>query len=403
MTVKPSKLFSGNPFHTPAGELVVKATDASLSEANWDLIKLVCDYINVNNSAPKDAFKAIKKRLSKNKNFHQVNITLSLLETCVKKCDFKFRKYVMTKEFCFDTLLAVLQPSNNPGITLTQRVLFDLQEWAFVFGADQRLVGVKLAYLKLLQKGVVFPPPGQVAVTAKSQGNVKFRLTLPAKLTPKEVAKIRNDVAQVNCNVKVLSEMLIEHNPLTCCSEDFSFMQEISKTCRAMHGRAFELFSHVDGDGLKATLLTAMDDLNNVLLRYDRFEKFREAKNGDYVFPESLSSASSLRSVSTGAENIYVDNSPSHLSTTSSTYETVGGAITPGQQEDATIYALAADVEDLSLENKTSSSAPAVSYPILNGLSYNNAEETNETPHTKVRHSIGSYVKQSMGSWDEVG
>jgi len=283
VTVKPSKLFSHNPFHTPAGELVVKATDATLSQENWDLIKLVCEYVKVNSSAPKDAFKAIKKRLTKNKNIHQINITLSLLETCVKKCDFKFRKYVMTEDFCFDTLITLISPRYNPTIVLTRRVLFDIQEWAFVFDSDQRLVGIKLAYQKLLQNGVLFPSPRQVAVTATSQGNNKFLLTVPAKLTSQQISKVKSDVAKVNCNIKVLSEMLIEFNPLTCCSDDFLFMQEISKTCQSMHGRAFELFSHIDDNDLKAILLTAMDDLNNVLLRYDRFEKFREAKNAEYV------------------------------------------------------------------------------------------------------------------------
>jgi len=116
-----------------------------------------------------------------------------------------------------------------------------------------------------------------------------------------------------------------------------------------------------------------------------------------------LSGASSLRSVSTGAENIYVERSPSHLSTTSSTYGGLDDGTNSGQHDDPTIYSLASDVEELSLENKNALTAPATSYPVLNGHFHNNNVENNEIHNQKVKHSIGNYVRQSMVSWDEVG
>ena len=452
MSVKPQKLFSSNPFHSPAGELVAKATDASLLKENWALIKLVCDYVTVNSSATKDAVKAIKKRLHKNKNFNQINITLSLLETCVKKCGLKFRKYIMTEDFCMNNLVSVVSSKNLPDVLLTQRILGIIQEWAYVFSSNSELIGVMLVYQKLLDGGACFPPPKPVSIVSVNQKSKKFKQTIPAKLSAQQETKLVKDLSIVKSNIKVLSEMLIELNPLTCSAEDFLLMQEINKTCRAMHGRVFELISQVNGNDFTALLLTTMDDLNNVLLRYDRFEKFRDARNSDYVFPESLSSTSSQQSVSTGAENVYVKQSPSHPSTTSSNFAPdeaiISGhafekfraarnsgyvfsesltsasaiqsvstgvenvyveqspshlsttssnfapdeAIISGHASNLNIYSVASDVEELSLESKVANSASSVSYSMMNEhasfINNNNVEENHHLSNCKIKHDV---------------
>ena len=83
-------MFGSNAFHTPAGELVEKATNSSLTAEDWSLNMQVCDAVNSYSDGAKDAVKAIKKRLSTNKNYLQVTLTLSLLEGCVKNCGTQF-------------------------------------------------------------------------------------------------------------------------------------------------------------------------------------------------------------------------------------------------------------------------------------------------------------------------
>lgn len=65
---------------------------------NWSLNIEICDLINETEDGPKDAIKAIKKRLSQ-RNFTVVMYTLTVLETCVKNCEKRFHVLVCNKEF----------------------------------------------------------------------------------------------------------------------------------------------------------------------------------------------------------------------------------------------------------------------------------------------------------------
>lgn len=78
-----------------------QATDGSLPSENWGLNMEICDYINDGADGPKDAIKAIKKRLVQNagKNHTIVMYTLTVLETCVKNCGKSFHILVCNKEF----------------------------------------------------------------------------------------------------------------------------------------------------------------------------------------------------------------------------------------------------------------------------------------------------------------
>lgn len=64
----------------------------------------ICDLVNETEEGPRDAIKAIRKRLSQNagKNYTVVMYTLIILETCVKNCGKKFHVLVCNKEFIQD-------------------------------------------------------------------------------------------------------------------------------------------------------------------------------------------------------------------------------------------------------------------------------------------------------------
>ena len=57
-----------------------QATDASLASENWALNMEICDIINDTEDGPKDAVKAIRKRLQQNagKNYTVVMYTLTV-------------------------------------------------------------------------------------------------------------------------------------------------------------------------------------------------------------------------------------------------------------------------------------------------------------------------------------
>lgn len=79
----------------------------------------------------------------------------------------------------------------------------------------------------------------------------------------------------VSGNVRVMSEMLTELVPTQVEPADLELLQELNRTCRAMQQRILELIPRISNEQLTEELLMINDNLNNVFLRHERFERFR--------------------------------------------------------------------------------------------------------------------------------
>ena len=116
-------------------------------------------------------------------------------------------------------------------------------------------------------------------------------------MQPEQVAKVRGDLGVTQQNMAVFSEMLselkpgLEHPEVCKCRSSFkdffqdrSMFEALHATCRAMQSRLVELIDQVEDDKLTADLLEVNDDMNNLFLRYDRYEKNKsqsqQAKQG---------------------------------------------------------------------------------------------------------------------------
>ncbi|XP_006901243.1 PREDICTED: TOM1-like protein 2 isoform X3 [Elephantulus edwardii] len=156
----------GNPFSTPVGQCLEKATDGSLQSEDWTLNMEICDIINETEEGPKDAIRALKKRLNGNRNYREVMLALT-------------------------------------------------------------------------------------------------------------IARLRSELDVVRGNTKVMSEMLTEMVPGQEDLSDLELLQELNRTCRAMQERIVELIPQVSNEEVTEELLHVNDNLNNVFLRYERFEHYR--------------------------------------------------------------------------------------------------------------------------------
>uniref|UniRef100_A0A3B3DTN2 VHS domain-containing protein n=1 Tax=Oryzias melastigma TaxID=30732 RepID=A0A3B3DTN2_ORYME len=58
--------------------LTERATSGSLQVEDWGLNMEICDIINETDEGPKDAVKAIKKRIVGNKNFREIMLALTV-------------------------------------------------------------------------------------------------------------------------------------------------------------------------------------------------------------------------------------------------------------------------------------------------------------------------------------
>ncbi|KAM5263423.1 TOM1-like protein 2 isoform 10-T10 [Ctenodactylus gundi] len=210
----------GNPFSTPVGQCLEKATDGSLQSEDWTLNMEICDIINETEEGPKDAIRALKKRLSGNRNYREVMLALTVLETCVKNCGHRFHILVANRDFIDSVLVKIISPKNNPPTIVQDKVLALIQ-----------------------------------------------------------IARLRSELDVVRGNTKVMSEMLTEMVPGQEDSSDLELLQELNRTCRAMQHRIVELISRVSNEEVTEELLHVNDDLNNVFLRYERFERYRSGRS----------------------------------------------------------------------------------------------------------------------------
>ncbi|XP_065489487.1 target of Myb1 membrane trafficking protein isoform X2 [Caloenas nicobarica] len=300
----------GNPFSSPVGQRIERATDGSLRSEDWALNMEICDIINETEEGPKDAFRAIKKRIVGNKNFHEVMLALTVLETCVKNCGHRFHVLVSSQDFVEGVLVRTILPKNNPPAIVHDKVLTLIQSWADAFRSSPDLTGVVAVYEDLRRKGLEFPmtdldmlspihTPQRTVYSSNSKSgqnspavnspqqieSILHPVTLPTGRgtssdapitpTPEQIGKLHSELEVVNGNVKVMSEMLTELVPSQAEPSDLELLQELNRTCRAMQQRVLELIPRVLHEQLTEELLLINDNLNNVFLRYERFERLR--------------------------------------------------------------------------------------------------------------------------------
>ncbi|RVE53688.1 hypothetical protein evm_001580 [Chilo suppressalis] len=309
----------GNPFSTPVGQKIEQATDGLLPSENWALNMEICDIINSTADAPKDAIKAIRKRLTQSagKNYTVVMYTLTVLETCVKNCGRAFHVLVCNKEFISE-LVKLIGPKNDPPTVVQEKVLSLIQCWADAFQNQQELQGVVQIYNELRTKGVEFPmtdldamapiftpqrsvPDGSEPTLAGSPQRAVIPPGSPTRpnneqppvavtLSESQASKLRADLGVVEGNMTVMADMLAELStqpPAQHHASDIDLLNELADTLRAMQSRVADLVGRLAGEStLTAELLHANDALNNLLLRHSRFINNRNAATG--VTPSAI-------------------------------------------------------------------------------------------------------------------
>jgi len=92
-------------------------------------------------------------------------------------------------------------------------------------------------------------------------------------MSPEQIQKIKNDMSITQTNMTILSDMMTELTPGREHPEDRSLLEQLHATCRAMQSRLVELIGQVDDDVLMTELLEMNDNMNNIFIRYERYEK----------------------------------------------------------------------------------------------------------------------------------
>ncbi|KAK1876977.1 Target of Myb protein 1 [Dissostichus eleginoides] len=263
----------GNPFSTPVGQRI---------------------------GEPKDAVRALKKRIMGNKNFKEVMLTLTVLETCVKNCGYRFHILVTTRDFVEGVLVRAIIPRNNPPLVVHDRVLSIVQAWADAFRSSPDLTGVVSVYEDLRRKGLEFPmteldgyspeqapkktaPENGAAVTtllsskpsliSPQCSELKLALEGNNALTPSQIKQLKVELGVVRTNLTTMSDMMSQLDPVTVKQADMELLEQLYSVCKEMQDRIVKVVPRLSEEKLIEELLAANDEMNTAFTRYQRFER----------------------------------------------------------------------------------------------------------------------------------
>ncbi|XP_038124157.1 target of Myb protein 1 isoform X3 [Cyprinodon tularosa] len=293
----------GNPFSSPVGQRIERATNSSLPSEDWELNMEICDIINSSEEGPRDAVRAIKKRILENKNFKEIMYALTVLETCVKNCGYRFHILVTTRDFVEGVLLRSIIPRNNPPQVVHDRVLAIIQAWADAFRSSPDLTGVVSVYEDLRRKGLEFPvaqldgyssteapkkhlPRNGPTVTTlpamrlsskpplipAHTSELKLALEGTGAFTPSQIKMLKTELGVVRCNLSTMSEMMSQLDPVTVKQADMELL-ELYTVCKEMQDRIVKIIPRLSEENLIEELLATNDEMNTAFTRYHRFER----------------------------------------------------------------------------------------------------------------------------------
>ncbi|XP_051904760.1 target of Myb protein 1 isoform X6 [Hippocampus zosterae] len=249
----------GNPFSTPVGQRIEIATNSSLPSEDWSLNMEICDVVNSSEEGPKDAVRAIKKRIVGNKNFKEVMLALTVLETCVKNCGYRFHILVTTRDFIEGVLVRSIIPRNNPPLIVHDRVLGIIQAWADAFRSSPDLTGVVSVYEDLRRKGLEFP-------VTELDG-------YPPVQAPKRVGALKAELGVVRTNLTMMSDMMSQLDPVTVKQAAVELLEQLYTVCKEMQDRIVKIVPRLSEEKLIEELLATNDEMNTAFSRYHRFER----------------------------------------------------------------------------------------------------------------------------------
>ncbi|KAG0319478.1 Vacuolar protein-sorting-associated protein 27 [Dissophora globulifera] len=147
---------------SPVDDLVDKATSENLPAGTEDLaLNLeICDQIRSKQVSPKDAARALKRRIG-HKNPNVQLLALGLTDVCVKNGGQHFLVEVASREFV-DNLTSIMKAPAGCNIEVKNKILYLIQTWGRLFRGKQGLGYVCDIYMILQHEGYEFPPMDNV-------------------------------------------------------------------------------------------------------------------------------------------------------------------------------------------------------------------------------------------------
>ncbi|XP_044534173.1 ADP-ribosylation factor-binding protein GGA2 [Gracilinanus agilis] len=279
-----------------------KATDPSMPEENWSCIQCFCDQVNSDPDGISHAPWLLAHKIQSPQEMEALH-ALTVLEVCMNYCGEKFHSEVAKFRF-LNELIKVLSPKYL-GCWTTEKVKSRIIEimfsWTVWFPKD---IKIRDAYQMLKKQGIIkqdpklpvdkiLPPPSprpKSSIFDADEEKSKLLTKLLKSNHPEDlqaanrliktlikeeqeksekVSKRLSTIQEVHSSVKLMKEMLNNHQGPNLEQLDLKTLQGLYEKCEKLRPTLFRLASDtVDDDVALAEILQANDRLSQGVLLY---------------------------------------------------------------------------------------------------------------------------------------
>ncbi|XP_040841735.1 ADP-ribosylation factor-binding protein GGA1 isoform X2 [Ochotona curzoniae] len=307
-----------------------QATNPLNKELNWASINGFCEQLNEDFEGPPLATRLLAHKIQSPQEWEAMQ-ALTVLETCMKSCGKRFHDEVGKFRF-LNELIKVVSPKylgSRTSEKVKSKILELLYSWTVGLPEE---VKIAEAYQMLKKQGIVradpklpedalfsLPPPRPKNVIFEDEEKSKMLARLLKSSHPEDlraanklikemvqedqkrmekISKRVNAIEEVNNNVKLLTEMVMNHSQGGASGSSEDLMKELYQRCERMRPTLFRLASDTeDNDEALAEILQANDNLTQVINLYKQLVRGEEV-NGDTTASAVPGSTSALLDLS---------------------------------------------------------------------------------------------------------
>ncbi|XP_029410975.1 ADP-ribosylation factor-binding protein GGA1 isoform X2 [Nannospalax galili] len=307
-----------------------RATNPLNKELNWASINGFCEQLNEDFEGPPLATRLLAHKIQSPQEWEAIQ-ALTVLETCMKTCGKRFHDEVGKFRF-LNELIKVVSPKylgSRTSEKVKNKILELLYSWTVGLPEE---VKIAEAYQMLKKQGIVksdpklpedaifsLPPPRPKNMIFEDEEKSKMLARLLKSSHPEDlraanklikemvqedqkrmekISKRVNAIEEVNNNVKLLTEMVMNHSQGAASSSSEYLMKELYQRCERMRPTLFRLASDTeDNDEALAEILQANDNLTQVINLYKQLV-WGEEVNGDTTAGSIPGSTSALLDLS---------------------------------------------------------------------------------------------------------
>ncbi|CAJ0594199.1 unnamed protein product [Cylicocyclus nassatus] len=234
---------------SPFDESIEKVTAEHLTSENWAMILDVCDKVNSDPRAPKNALLSIRKRLN-HRDPHVVLLALSVLDSCWSNCGPAFRKEVSSAGFISELQSKAVHSTR----LIAEKTRMMIQKWVEnECKSDASLSLVVTLYKNLVADGLSF--------TSNEPKKSNINRDIEAEEEDALARAIALSLQEADKNPKVTKAYpSFTAAPATNGTSNKSNMSRSERTVRALYD--FEAAEDNELSFVSGDLITVTDDSN---------------------------------------------------------------------------------------------------------------------------------------------